>query len=76
MQQKKKKKQALALKKTCFKQFYRYCSCIDIILKKVNFILPVSCNNENTMSLSSLQNLLYFQVYRKKKYKKTKENYH
>ena len=41
------------LKKTCLiKQFYRHCSGTAIFLKKVDFNLSVSRNNENKLKLT------------------------
>ena len=42
-----------ALKKIyLIKQCYRHCSGTVIFLKKVNFILSVSCNNENKLKIT------------------------
>ena len=50
---KKKTLVATALEKTCLiVQFCRHCFGTAIFLKKVNFILSVSCNNENKLTVT------------------------
>ena len=44
---------ATAFKKDCvIKQCYRHCSDTAIFLEKVNFILSVTCKNENKLKVT------------------------